>query len=131
MYKYLIVLLTIGFFGGCKDSSIQSYQTTEKITIDGKLDEWDNHPLQRFEEEHFSVSFLNSSSDIYFILATRDRQLMRIVQTSGIDIWVDTEKKKGKEYKIHYVGDIDSLDFTQMRNKMSDLIVGERAGIQI
>jgi len=91
---YLLFFLIL--FTGCKDSSIISYYTQESIQIDGKLDEWDKYPLQHFEEEHFSVSFQHNNNEIFMVLATRDRQIMRIVQTSGIYIWLDIDKKKIK-----------------------------------
>ena len=112
------ILLLILLIVGCKDSSIQSHYTAETVKIDGNLDEWAQYPLQNFEEESFSVSFLNNQKEIYMIFATRDRQLMRIVQTSGINIWLDTDKKKKKNYSLHYVGNIDSLNFTRMPGNM-------------
>ncbi len=120
MTNYPVFLLSIVLFlvAGCKDSAIQSHYTSKNITIDGKLNEWTKYPLQHFENENFSISFQNSNNEIFLVLATRDRQMMKIVQTSGIDIWVDFDKKKKKRYGLHYVGNIDSLDFSKMKNRM-------------
>ncbi len=112
-------MLFLLLFTGCNDASITSHYVSEPIEIDGKLAEWANFPLQHFEDENFSISFQHSNNEIYMVLATRDRQMMKIVQTSGIDIWVDIDKKKDKDYGLHYVGDIDTLDFSQMQNRMA------------
>lgn len=115
LFSVLILTLLIT---GCKDSSILSHNTTETITIDGKLDEWTQYPLQHFESEHFSISFLHDSQNLYLILATRDRQMMKIVQTSGIQVWLDEDNNKKKEYGLHFVGNIDTLNFSQGRDKL-------------
>lgn len=118
IYRVLLLSIVLLLITGCKDSTIQSHHTSEYITINGKLNEWAKYPLQHFENENFSISFQNSSNEIFIVLATRDRQMMKIVQTSGIDIWVDINKKKKKQYGLHYVGNIDSLDFSQMKNRI-------------
>ncbi len=120
MTKYAVLSLSILLLmiTGCKDASIESHYTDEYLTIDGKLHEWDKFPLQHFEDENFSISFQNNQNELFLVLATRDRQMMKIVQTNGIDIWVDVNKKRKKAYGLHFVGNIDTLDFSQMRQKM-------------
>lgn len=104
--NYFIVLLIFSvFFSGCKKTEVTSHWSNQPFTIDGHLDEWTGYPLQHFEDEFLSVSLRNDSSNLYLILATRDKQLMSRVQRSGIKVWFNNENKKKKNFGIHYYGE--------------------------
>jgi hypothetical protein len=98
-----LLLLMIGSTG-C--SSFMSFQTNsdlpkQKITIDGKTDDWVGE-LYVVPAETLNLGFLNDRENLYLCLVAEDRATRAQIMMQGLIVWFNPQGKKEKVFGIKY-----------------------------
>ena len=75
---------------------------TASVEVDGNLDEWQGMPTTFFEKERMVMGVGNDSGFLYLFFRSDNPNTIRIIQTSGISIWLDNKGKKKKDLCYHF-----------------------------
>jgi uncharacterized membrane protein YgcG len=106
----IILIAIIGIiFVSCTQIKLESAWVEKEITIDGKLDEWENN-LSATKNSNIGVGFMNDDTNLYIAMTTYDKQLIIQVLT-GLTIWIDPSNKKNKSFGIKYPLKPDMVGF--------------------
>lgn len=103
MKKQFIILTGIISIAllGCNQTKLESKWTDQEITIDGKLNKW-NENLVVPKNTHVGIGFMNDESSLYLTLTTMDRNLIMQVLTRGFTVWIDPKGRKSQRFGIRY-----------------------------
>ena len=63
----LLIMLTLTLVSSCKNTTIESRWAESAIAVDGARSDWENYPLNYFEDEAAAVGVTNDSEYLYLI----------------------------------------------------------------
>ena len=103
--KYLrVIIISFGilFFIGCSKTII-SHSVTQPICIDGLDSEWS---LSKFTpiDDQSTYSIMNDDSTLFMIFKTSNRDYIRQIISSGLEIWFNPGGKKRSKLGFQYLG---------------------------
>lgn len=98
---FIAILVLLFFMAGCSRPKLTSKRVHKTITIDGNSVEWEND-LEFFEDQTMGVGIANDEKNLYFCAVTSDDELHRQLVLRGLNIWLDSEGGKTKDYGIRY-----------------------------
>ena len=102
MNKQIMILVLVStIFVGCNQIKLESKWTEQKITVDGKLDEWQEN-LVVPKNSHVGIGFMNDESNLYLTLTTMDRNSIMQALTRGFTVWIDPKGGKNQRFGIRY-----------------------------
>jgi len=106
--SYILITLAFVFvlINSCKKVELQNQWAENPIVIDGDDPDWENLPLQYFEEPNVIVGSVNDEEYLYVMFRFNDQVLARKIQRFGVTVWTDKKGKKNKNYGIRYYGSI-------------------------
>ncbi len=87
-----------------KAVDLESSRISEKITVDGKIDEWLKLPSQFFEDEKMSFAISNDNENLYFLFKTREKKVAQQIKVTGVSFYIDIKGKKKKDFYIKFQG---------------------------
>jgi len=101
-FKVLTDVLTVFTFlailYSCSTKKLDSVWQSESVSIDGMADDWDPASLV-FEEKLKMVYGLGNDDDnLRFVIRFKDRRLANRIDSQGMYIWLNKEKRKGIRY---------------------------------
>jgi hypothetical protein len=132
MEKSLCVLTTIFVTislwgcGGGPAMEVQSQWSDSAVVLDGIANDWAKFPLEYSEEEKISLGVRNDSENIYFVLLSRDEQMVRKIQMAGVTLWFDTTGGKKKEFGIRYRGSVALMESLQKESGLPENVPPEQ-----
>jgi hypothetical protein len=94
--KLFIVFIVFFSLVSCSSVKQESSSVSNKITIDGDLDDWDT-PLTYYEKEGIRTGFKNDAENLYIAIIINDQNTIKQIKMSGLEFWLDD---KGKSNKI-------------------------------
>lgn len=106
LFTLSIITLSIISFGGCKNKEVQSRWTDQTLSIGGNTAEWENIPVQLFENPNIDVRLGNNTDNLYVMVGLDNQFLTRMFHRTGITMWLDKNSKKKKEFGIRFRGAI-------------------------
>ena len=95
------MILIFAVFVGCGNLTIQSYTSTNEITIDGNGQDWSDIPLEYNEDMKVVYGITNNTSSLNIMARFSDRQLLRMFQSRGITLWLG--EKNNEDNRIQKV----------------------------
>ncbi|MGD0756574.1 MAG: hypothetical protein ABR927_16100 [Bacteroidales bacterium] len=120
MNKIIALFIVAFFFISCskKIYNSSSWQSN-KVTIDGKINEWPN-PLRFYDQETgISYNITNDRDNLYFVCSITNEFLQTKILRSGLEFKIDTLGKKSLGVSIKYP--IGNISVTELRpNKSQD-----------
>src|SRR5664279_5403126 len=103
MKKYISAIFLICLFGSCSSKIYDSAGwQSQKVTVDGKINEWSN-PLRFYDQETgISYNISNDHYNIYFAVSISNEILQTKILRSGLEIRIDTLGKKSFGISFKY-----------------------------
>ena len=103
MKKYISVIFSIFLFVSCSSKIYDSSGwQSQKVTVDGKINEWSN-PLRFYDQETgISYNISNDHYNIYFAASISNEFLQTKILRSGLEFRIDTLGKKSFGVSIKY-----------------------------
>lgn len=74
------------------------------VSIDGRVDDWDDFRGINLTEQQVSMSIRNDSTFLYLLFRTRDVRWVRTIKMSGLTIYCNEKGKTKKDFFIRYKG---------------------------
>ena len=109
MKRILIVL--VGVIGlllllNCKGSEVelQTHWSSGPIKVDGDITEWNDMPMNYFEERGVGLGLCNDRENLYILFRFNNTQWARAIRMGGLTLWLDNSGKKKKVFGLHYTG---------------------------
>jgi hypothetical protein len=98
----LFVMIAMSFFS-CSTKYYEAGNIqNNKITADGKLEEW-NLPLSYGSEDgKYQYSITNDLTNVYISIFASSQIGQKSVLRNGIDVYIDPKGKKNKNIKFHF-----------------------------
>ncbi|MFC1557643.1 hypothetical protein ACFL5L_06635 [candidate division KSB1 bacterium] len=90
-------------FAGCKAKEVQSYWIDHDIQIDGDASDWQNVPIQNYDEPLMSVGIGNDADNLYLLVGLYDQSFEQLFQMNGVTLWLDSKAGKDKSFGIRYI----------------------------
>ncbi len=118
----LVVLFTLM---SCSKQQINSHWVVKDITIDGNAADWGNN-IQYLKKKDIGIGIANDDSNFYFCAITSDRDLRRQILFRGLELWLDANGGKSKDFGIKFPLGIISMDPSMRR----ELFQGRRGRSQ-
>ncbi|MBN2227564.1 MAG: hypothetical protein JW763_09380 [candidate division Zixibacteria bacterium] len=100
--EFLLILIVLLAFTGCKGTEIGGSWAEKPITIDGDFRDWENHPTLLLEEQNAVVGQCNDSENLYLLFRTSDPSWAMAIQRTGLTLYLDPKGKKNKDFMICY-----------------------------
>ena len=102
MVTRVAVLGVVVILLGCSEVPIESNWARKPPVVDGDLADWKNASLAVFDNLHVSVGVGNDSSFLYLGGRIANPSIERIVERSGVTIWLAAEGGKEKDLEIRF-----------------------------
>jgi hypothetical protein len=118
MKKIIPLLIVVCFLISCskKIYNSSSWQSN-KVTIDGKINEWPN-PLRFYDQETgISYNITNDRDKLYFVCSITNEFLQTKILRSGLEFKIDTLGKKSLGVGIKYP--IGNISVTELKPNKS------------
>jgi hypothetical protein len=114
MKKYISAIFSIYLFVSCSSKIYDSSGwQSQKVTVDGKINEWSN-PLRFYDQETgISYNISNDHYNIYFAVSISNEILQTKILRSGLEIRIDTLGKKS--FGISFKYPIGILAITELK----------------
>jgi hypothetical protein len=80
---------------GCHETRVGSSWRTGQIRVDGRMEDWSDRLVYRFEEDGAQIGLANDQQSLYLLLATTDRALALQVLMRGLQAHFLPEKGAG------------------------------------
>ncbi len=101
-YVPFLIALVPFLFGGCTSMLlVKSAWNGEKITIDGKDDDWGD-TMFYIESAQLTAGVRNDDRYLYLILKTTNRRQSFQIMGLGLTIWFDPSGGTGEKWGIHF-----------------------------
>ena len=102
----ILVSLIISFAPSANgaDIKINSLWALTSIRVDGVRSDWPEGGMTLLSEQEVSVGVCNDSSRVYVMLCFNKPEWARLIRRAGLTIWLDQKGKKGKDFRLHFVG---------------------------
>ena len=104
IYPTVLVALMLGFMAGCKSQEVECGWCGNRMLIDGQRVDWNNMPFSYFEDEDVVLGLSNDNDNLYIFFSFKNRQWARMIQMSGLTLWLNGEGKKNKDWGIRFRG---------------------------
>ncbi|MBI4811555.1 MAG: hypothetical protein HY800_09000, partial [Ignavibacteriales bacterium] len=98
----ILFLAMITVLTGCNEKVIQSVYVHSPLRIDAELNEWDARYFTSLIEKKIAISTMNDSINLYLAVRCVDPELIRVIEQSGITIWLDPDDNQSKDFEFHY-----------------------------
>jgi len=92
---------------GCRETKLENQWVTEKVTVDGKGDEWNGGSLTYAEAMNLALGTANDADHLYVMFRLNDPAMARRIQMMGVTVWLDGEGSKEKTYGLVYRGSVE------------------------
>ena len=114
MKKYISAIFSIFLFVSCSSKIYDSASwQSQKVTVDGKINEWSN-PLRFYDQETgISYNISNDHFNIYFAASISNEFLQTKILRSGLEFRIDTLGKKS--FGISFKYPIGILAITELK----------------
>ncbi len=89
---------------GCTAQRIPAFWASEKIVIDGKMDDWAELPGTFADKLSTIILLKNDNDNIYFLMMFSDVQKLSLALRNGFTVWVDKSNNKKKGFIIATIG---------------------------
>lgn len=112
MKKYISTIFSIFLFVSCSSKIYDSAGwQSQKVTVDGKINEWPN-PLRFYDQETgISYNISNDRYNIYFAASISNDFLQTKILRSGLEFRIDTLGKKSFGVSFKYpIGNLSGTD---------------------
>jgi hypothetical protein len=86
---------------GAKSVSLDSGPRTRPITIDGKLDDWQD-ALVYVKQGNLAIGLMNDGADLYLCLQSRDPAVNLQILDQGMTAWLSAPGADAKQFGIEY-----------------------------
>jgi hypothetical protein len=119
MKKIIPLFIAISFLISCSNKIYDSSRwQSNKVTIDGKINEWPN-PLRFYDQETgISYNITNDRENLYFACSITNEFLQTKILRSGLEFKIDTLGKKDLGVSIKYpIGNISVTDIRPNRSE--------------
>lgn len=102
----IIFLAFAGFIliAGCNTQEVETHWSPEPIKVDGEITEWNNMPMNYFEESGVGLGLCNDTENLYILFRFNNTQWARAIRMGGLTLWLDNSGKKKKDFGIRYTG---------------------------
>jgi hypothetical protein len=77
---------------------------TASITVDGKMSDWPTEATYYLKDQQAVVGFSHDSAKLYVMLRFNKTEYERMVRMSGLTLLLDAKGKKGKDFKLKFIG---------------------------
>jgi hypothetical protein len=118
MEKKIPLLFAVCFLISCSNKIYDSSSwQSNKVTIDGKINEWPN-PLRFYDQETgINYNITNDRENLYFVCSITNEFLQTKILRSGLEFKIDTLGKKSLGVSIKYP--IGNISVTELRPNKS------------
>ncbi len=123
-YKNLIpmrmqIVIFLAFAGiiliaGCQTQEVETRWSAEPVKVDGEITEWNNMPMNYFEESGVGLGLCNDTEKLYILFRFNNSQWVRAIRRGGLTLWLDNSGKKKKDFGIRYTGGPSLSDLQKM-----------------
>jgi hypothetical protein len=86
---------------GARSVSLDSGPRTRPITIDGKLDDWQD-ALVYVKQGNLAIGLMNDGADLYLCLQSRDPAVNLQILDQGMTAWLSAPGADAKQFGIEY-----------------------------
>ncbi|MDD4899044.1 MAG: hypothetical protein PHT31_02065 [Candidatus Omnitrophica bacterium] len=101
--KALIFLSLIFFIYGCEKPVFYSSWAGDKISIDGRYQDWNDFSPAYYDEKTKTSLYLANGHDfLYLCLITRNREIEAQVMGRGMVSWFDAEDKQRQVFGVSF-----------------------------
>lgn len=119
--KYFLIFLTIialTISVSAEKDIVKSKWTNTPVRIDGKTDEWKDIQLKNYKKLQIDYGFKNDKTYLFITLKFNDFKYLSSLRTTGITLWLNSQKKKKKKFGINFIKtSIPSHNFIAMMEK--------------
>jgi hypothetical protein len=85
----LLISVLLLLIAGCKTLQMQAPSVSQKVTVDGDLQEWQGHLLY-LEKQKIAIDFQHDQDHLYLALTTNDERLRRMIIMRGFNLWLES-----------------------------------------
>ncbi len=100
----IISMIVLSVLAGCGGMVLSSNWISEKIKVDGKIDDWSELKTVYFEEEAVSLGIANDSTMLYLMFRTRNEIFARSIRMFGLRLKLKPKIDDGLSMNILYRG---------------------------
>jgi len=103
--------------------SLDSGPRTRPITIDGKLDDWQD-ALVYVKQGNLAIGLMNDGADLYLCLQSRDPAVNLQILDQGMTAWLSAPGADAKQFGIEYPLARDRVEtYSRMTSAMTRLAI--------
>jgi hypothetical protein len=115
----ILAIVVLVLDGGCSNKviNVESGWLDDEIIFNGNINDWEGIDKTFFKDEEVNLGFANDSEYIYGVFYFRNALYARIIGMAGLNVWINTERKKSKDYGFYYKG---GPDFSDIKGELSE-----------
>lgn len=105
--KALLFLISacLILLAGCnKTQEVQTHWSSGTIKVDGEITDWNDIPMNYFEESGVGLGLCNDTENLYVLFRFNNAQWARAIRMGGLTLWLNNSGKKNKNFGIRYTG---------------------------
>jgi len=87
-----------------KTQQVQTQWSSGPIKVDGEITEWNDMPMNYFEESGGGLGLCNDTEKLYILFRFNNAQWARSIRMGGLTLWLDNSGKKKMDFGIRYTG---------------------------
>ncbi|MBK7142873.1 MAG: hypothetical protein IPH75_12415 [bacterium] len=104
IYTLIIFLFLAAASSWAGSDKISSRFAVNPITIDGRYDDWKDHPTTFLEEQKAVIAVANDADNLYLLFRTNDPRWVRTIAMSGLTVYLDPKGGKKKDFFVKFIG---------------------------
>lgn len=104
------IMLAVTLIGFSAEKMIQSHWTAQSINIDGMSQDWSDINLNLEKKTKVNYAFKNDGEYLYALFKFNDPSVLSSIQTTGLRLWFNLERKNKKNYGVRLISKQITVD---------------------
>ncbi len=101
MLLFATVYFAVAFFYGCSSEKYISKWASNKITVDGRDNDWTNK-TKFYKDQDILVGVQNDNKNLYVLFETPDRTKQMQIMHRGFIVWLDNDGGSSEDFGIKF-----------------------------